>query len=223
MTTKRHSNPGLLHLDGPPPELLGTVPPPEDDGDGESRFPDVAYVILGHVATSPNGLHGYHLGRVLTRATPQLPPMRLGQLYRILRRLERAALVTCHVESESSRLRYRFTVTPRGEAVLQDWLSTMPRGTGSVCQQLLLRLGFAAQIPQAALLRLVDDAAVEAKHAIEALAKNGMPGRDRRSEPDSLFTTALRARLATDRCWLEEVRHIVAQSPVAVAKRAVSA
>ena len=233
MTTKARSTAALFQLSAPPPALLGerrasadvTDPgptgrregrserrrEPTSAGRGDERLPDVAYLVLGHVATSPGGVHGYQLGQQLSRSTLQLPSMRLGQLYRILRRLERAALVVCHVESESSRLRYRFTVTPRGESVLQEWLTTLPRASGAVCQQLLYRLRFADRLPVAAILRLVDDAGDDLRTTIERLTKGTANNRDRRGDSHP-YDHALKARLAMDRCWLEEVRGLVERS-----------
>lgn len=224
MTTKRRTNGVLFQLDGPPPALLGERSASHRHAgvsntvSSDGCFPDIAHVILGHVTMTPNGIHGYQLGRQLSRSAPELPPMRLGQLYRILRRLERAALVVCHVESESSRLRYRFTVTPRGESVLQEWLTTLPRDTGAVCQQLLYRLRFAERFSGTALLRLVDDAAEESRLALERVGESVSKNRDRGGEGGHPYDQALKARLAMDRCWLEEVRGLVERSVARSAK-----
>jgi DNA-binding PadR family transcriptional regulator len=217
--TSGHRREGVLfQLDGAPAGLLGEgapvdLPPVGGAPDvGDQRLPDVAYVVLGHVAASPSGIHGYELGRQLSRSGPELPPMRLGQLYRILRRLEAAALVVCHVESESLRLRYRFTVTPRGASVLQTWLMTLPRGTGAVCEQVLYRLRFAERLSAAALLGLVDTAAEESRLALERLGGNGRRSHDRGGAGGHPYDVALKERLAMDRCWLEEVRGLVERS-----------
>jgi DNA-binding PadR family transcriptional regulator len=205
---KRFESGAMLHLACPPPGLLGEPSVTNEEGGGGSRLPDIAYVILGHVATSPEGIHGYQLGRLLARPGLRLPSLRLGQLYRLLRRLERAGLVLCHVESESARLRYRFTITPQGERHLEEWLVSLRGSSGSICQQLLYRLRFADRLPVTALLRVIDDAMTECGNALEEIGKATSASRDRRAV-NATYEHALKTRLATDRCWLEEVRRLV--------------
>jgi hypothetical protein len=144
--------------------------------------------------------------------------MRLGQLYRILRRLEAAALVVCHVESESLRLRYRFAITPRGARVLQTWLTTLPQGTGAVCEQVLYRLRFAERLSPSALLDLVNTAAEESRLALERCGGSGRRSHDRDGAGGHPYDAALKERLAMDRCWLEEVRGLVERSATGLTK-----
>ncbi len=204
---KRLQSGALLHLACPPPGLLGEPSATTEEGGGGGRLPDIASVILGHVGTNAEGIHGYQLGRLLARPGLRLPSLRLGQLYRLLRRLERAGLVMCHVESESARLRYRFTITPQGERHLEEWLVSLRGSSGSICQQLLYRLRFADRLPVPALLRLIDDAMEECGNALEEIGK-AAAGRDRRAV-NPTYEHALKTRLATDRCWLEEIRRLV--------------
>jgi DNA-binding PadR family transcriptional regulator len=204
MQRKKYTN-GAVQIEGR--ELEGCRLSEVDDGPtgASAKLPDMAYVILGHVGMHPEGIHGYQLGRLLSRSAHRIPSLRLGQLYRVLRRLERAGLVDCHVESESSRLRYRFAISSRGNACLQKWLSHIPAGTGITCQQLLYRLRFAGRMPGTALLRLVDEAATECATNLEDLSRRGSSAR----EVAGPYEAALKARLATDRCWLEEVRRML--------------
>jgi DNA-binding PadR family transcriptional regulator len=207
---KRLQSGALLHLASPPRGLLGESANSSEEGGSGNRLPDIAYVILGHVGSSPEGIHGYQLGRLLARPGLRLPSLRLGQLYRLLRRLERAGLVMCHVESESARLRYRFTITPQGEHHLQDWLASFQGSSGSISQQLLYRLRFAERLPLAGLVRLIDDAMEECGKALEEIGKAAMSAsRDGRNAVNATYEHALKTRLATDRCWLEEIRRMV--------------
>ena len=215
---KRSQNAALLHLAAPPAGLLGEPAELQEEGGSGGRLPDIAHVILGHVGTSPQGIHGYQLGRLLARPGLRLPSLRLGQLYRLLRRLERASLVMCHVESESARLRYRFTITPQGETQLQDWLMSLRGTSGSICQQLLYRLRFAERLPVAALVRLIDDAMEECGAALEEIGKATSAARERGQEVNPTYEHALKTRLATDRCWLEEIRRLLQRTPADAAK-----
>ena len=188
-----------------------------------ARLPDIAYVILGHVGVHADGIHGYQLGRLLSRSALRLPALRLGQLYRVLRRLERAHLVDCHVEAESARLRYRFAITPRGEACLQEWLGHIPRGSAATCQQLLYRLRFANRLPGTVLLRLVDEAVHECRSSLEEMSQRSAAPRDEHNDRPGPYEASLKARLATDLCWLEEVRRVVQRSVADSAKVRASA
>jgi len=178
---------------------------------GASRanmLPDVAYVVLGYVGRYENGVHGYQLGRALSRSPLRVPSMQLGHLYRVLQRLEKAGFVQRHVETESSRLRYRFTVTKKGNGAFQGWLSRIPEGTGQACEQLLERLRFADCLSPEAVLSLIDSAAQQCQEGIEELAAHVGGG----SDAAGPYAVALKARLADGRCWLEEVRRLVQEA-----------
>ncbi len=184
---------------------------------------DVAYLILGYVAASPHGIHGYRLGRMLAQAPFCIPGLRASKLYRALRRLERVGLVHCRVESESARLRYRFSITPKGTAALRRWLTAISGEPGTVCQDLLNRLRFVELLPATARTRLVDAAAEECTQALAALGTDCAAGASRGNGAGDAYTRALRARLASDRCWIEEVRALlgrVAVGPAVVTTRA---
>jgi DNA-binding PadR family transcriptional regulator len=179
----------------------------EKRGAEVGRLPDVAYVVLGYVGRYPGGVHGYQLGRALSRSALRLPSMQLGQLYRVLQRLEKAGFVQRHVETESSRLRYRFTVTKQGAHAFERWLSTIPEDSGQACEQLLERLRFADQMPCETVMRLIDTAARQCQQGIEELA--GDAGGEEAAGP---YAIALKARLADGRCWLEEVRRLIQET-----------
>jgi DNA-binding PadR family transcriptional regulator len=193
------------------PDAAGTRPP----------LADVVYVVLGHVAANPQGIHGYRLGRLLARAPFRMPGLGTSRLYRALRRLERAGLVRSRVESESARLRYRFGITPKGMAALRRWLAAVPSEAGTLCQDVLYRLRFVELLPPAARARLVDAAAEECRQALAALGAEGPGGKTgARCDAADAYVRALRARLASDRCWIEEVRGLitrVADAPAATA------
>jgi DNA-binding PadR family transcriptional regulator len=185
---------------------------------------DVVYVVLGHVAASPQGIHGYRLGRMLARAPFRVPGLGASRLYRALRRLERAGLVRCQVESESARLRYRFAITPKGTAALTRWLTASPSEAGTLCQGVLNRLRFVGLLAPAARARLVDAAAEECAQALAALAAEGAAGNARGScEVADAYVRALRARLVSDRGWIEEVRSLLARLAGAPAAAATGA
>lgn len=175
-----------------------------------SGLSEAAFVVLGYVGKYPEGIHGYHLGKILSRSPLRLSSLGLGQLYRLLHRLEKAGLVISSVEEESARLRYRFTITQRGEADFSEWLRSVPEGSGTTSESVLDRLRFAEQLPGAVLLRLIDEAHRECERKVEELAKYELKGE--RTPMSQRYARALRARLGADRLWLDEIRQLVAGS-----------
>jgi len=178
----------------------------------DQRLPEVAYVVLGYVRAYPEGVHGYHLGRILSRFPLRSASLGLGHLYRILHQLESAGLVKSEVEDGSPRLRYRLTITLRGEACFSSWLTTVPEGSEATCDQVLDRLRFADRLPGKVVLRLVDEAERECKSKLEELAQHTAsehPPKGEESHVSRPYTMALMARVAADLRWLEEVRQMV--------------
>ena len=216
MTKTRHKG-VLLHLKEQPPQ-----DPELGDVGKKGGLPEVAYLVLGYVAMHPAGVHGYQLGRTLSEPPLRVPSLRLGHLYRLLRRLQRAGLVACNVEAGSTRLRYRFSITPEGEAIFREWLLHVPRSPGLTRDHVLERLRFADRVPSRDVLRLIDGAVQACESELEEMAQHGRaddePG-DALPEIDArIYLMARKARLADDRCWLEEVRRLVergARAPVA--------
>lgn len=170
------------------------------------RLPDRAFVVLGYVGRFPDGVHGYRLGRILTRSAGGLPSLRLGQLYRLLRHLERAGCVESTIETGGPRpARYQFTVTPAGRARFRRWLTSVPKGQGSVREGILDRLRFSECLPNTALRRLLAEAAKECEDAIDALRQEAAQPPGAAHTDKALHAMALEARLAADRRWLDEV------------------
>jgi DNA-binding PadR family transcriptional regulator len=198
----------LLHLKEPPPRESG-----RSEVRKKAALPEVAYLILGYVAMHPEGVHGYQLGRTLSRPPLRVPSLRLGHLYRLLRRLEQAGLVACTVEAETTRLRYRFSITPDGEATFREWWLHPPRSGGLTRDHVLERLRFADRLPSRDVLRLIDGAVRACESESEAMARHGRAGEESCDAlPEigaRIYLMARKARLADDRCWLEEVRRLV--------------
>lgn len=204
MMTKDRRTGVLLHLKEPAAQepTHDTTDKPENHKIG--ALSEAAHVVLGYVGEHPEGIHGYRLGSILSRSPLRLPSLGLGQLYRLLHRLEKAGLVTSRVEEESARLRYRFTITPRGEACFSKWMKTVPEENGTTCDQVLDRLRFADRLPGTVLLRLIDDAERELERKAEELEKYELTSEGARMNRQ--YASALRARLTADRGWLAEIR-----------------
>jgi len=183
-----------------------------------ARLPDIAYGVLGHIRLHHDGIHGYRLSKLLSASPSRQPALPLGQLYRLLRRLENGGLVTSRVETRSARLRYRFTITPEGERRLEEWLRCCPSWSATLCQQLLHRLQFADRLPEGVMQRLVDEATRECQRHMDALRRESLPGVENRWRSPR-YETAIRARLETDLRWLDDVRRMMSASADAPVRR----
>jgi DNA-binding PadR family transcriptional regulator len=223
MTTKKLNKGVLIHLKEPQPRQTDNqVSEDSEPATGKKdALPDVAHVILGYVAMYPDGVHGYRLGRTLSEPPLRVPSLRLGHLYRVLRRLQRARLVACTVEAQSSRLRYRFSITPAGETAFRSWLVSVPRGSGLTRDHVLERLRFADRVTSRDVLRLIDEAVRACESELADVTQQASSGEEASDgvQPQvsaRIYLMARKARLADDRCWLEEVRRLVerdAQAP----------
>jgi len=171
---------------------------------------ELASVILGYVAMYPDGVHGYHLGRMLSRSPLGLPTLRLGQLYRILHHLERAGLVKSRVEATGPRpARYRFVTTVQGRSIFLKWLTSLPHGSGPVREQVLNRLRFSHRLPAPAMRYLLEEAARECQEELGNLHRHKKSTGSLYGEVKSLHLMAVEARLAADQQWLGEIRSLV--------------
>ena len=178
-----------------------------------NQLPETAYVILGYVGMYPNGIHGYRLGRILLHSPLGLRSVRIGQLYRVLHRLERADLVKTHVEAGGPRpARYRFTMTASGRSRFRLWLRSAPRGSGPLRDRVINRLRFADLLPPADLESLLEDAARECRIELEEIQRQRGETCDWKGAVSSLHLMAIEARLAADRRWLNEIRRVLDRS-----------
>lgn len=172
--------------------------------------PEFAYVILGYVEMFPEGVHGYRLGRMLARSPLGLSTLRLGQVYRALRHLERADLVRSRIDAGGSRpARHRFTITLRGATAFRRWLTTLPCGWESMRDSLLNRLRFVDRIPAPVLCSLLNEAASAWDAELEEFRRRQSAGGKGEADINPLHARLLEARVAADRRWLDDVRSLV--------------
>jgi DNA-binding PadR family transcriptional regulator len=196
----------------------------EREAQAEPRNPlsEVDHVTLGYLRMYAGGIHGYRLGRVLSRSPLCIPSLRLPRLYRVLRRLEHAGLVSCTVQAGGSRLRYLFTITRRGESRFRRWLTGTHNEFHLTPDQLLNRLRFADQLSAGVMLGLIDDTGRACQRALENLPQHTGYKTDSAPPTNELYTMALEARLAAEQGWLEKVRKLVEES-LATAREATGA
>jgi DNA-binding PadR family transcriptional regulator len=176
-------------------------------------LPDATYCILGMVARHPDGIHGYGLTRERRPTASSGQSMGLGALYRQLERLHRAGLLRREAEVAATRLRNRFSITPRGEAVLRAWLSR-PVTTS---EGFLARLRFAHWLPRTTVLTMIDDVERQVSEDLSSLRRPAKPSAQAQQEEDDLWITAVEARLHAERQWLQALRELVNESTLDIA------
>ena len=80
-------------------------------------------ILLGVLSRSPEPMYGYQIARMLEESVPNIPMMKQGTLYPVLRSLEENRLLESTVEpSVSGPPRRYYKITEDGRAALAEWL-----------------------------------------------------------------------------------------------------
>lgn len=80
-------------------------------------------ILLGVLSRSPEPMYGYQIARMLEESGPNIPMMKQGTLYPVLRSLEENRLLESTVEpSVSGPPRRYYKITEDGRAALAEWL-----------------------------------------------------------------------------------------------------
>ncbi len=82
-------------------------------------------VLLSVLDRSPKPMYGYQIAKMLEESGPDIPMMKQGTLYPVLRSLEENSLLESTVEpSVSGPPRRYYKITKDGRAALTEWLET---------------------------------------------------------------------------------------------------
>jgi len=80
-------------------------------------------VLLNVLSRSTEPMYGYQIAKLLEENSPDLPLMKQGTLYPVLRSLEENGLLSSMVEpSVSGPPRRYYTITADGREALKEWL-----------------------------------------------------------------------------------------------------
>jgi len=80
-------------------------------------------VLLNVLSSSQEPMYGYQIAKLLEENGPDLPLMKQGTLYPVLRSLEENGLLSSMVEpSVSGPPRRYYTITPDGREAMKEWL-----------------------------------------------------------------------------------------------------
>jgi DNA-binding PadR family transcriptional regulator len=91
--------------------------------EGVMRTGNLRFALLGLVAASRDGLHGYRLKSDLDVLCDEFWELNYGRIYRILDELERCGDLSAEAQSQELRPARRvYRITERGRQTLDDWL-----------------------------------------------------------------------------------------------------
>jgi PadR family transcriptional regulator PadR len=80
-------------------------------------------VLLNVLSRSTEPMYGYQIAKLLEENSPDLPLMKQGTLYPVLRSLEENGLLSSMVEpSVSGPPRRYYTITADGREAMKEWL-----------------------------------------------------------------------------------------------------
>ena len=80
-------------------------------------------VLLNVLSRSKEPMYGYQIAKLLEENGPDLPLMKQGTLYPVLRSLEENGLLSSMVEpSVSGPPRRYYTITSEGRSALKEWI-----------------------------------------------------------------------------------------------------
>src|SRR6185369_3012484 len=80
-------------------------------------------VLLSVLSRSKASMYGYQIAKMLEESGPEIPMMKQGTLYPVLRSLEENGLLESTVEpSVSGPPRRYYSITRDGRSTLQEWL-----------------------------------------------------------------------------------------------------
>src|SRR2546427_2677519 len=104
----------------------------------------VTPVVLGLLSLGPRS--GYDIKTVVDRSTRFFWAASYGQIYPELRRLEEAGLIEGEDDPTGGRQRRAYTLTPAGDAALDEWLRSDEEPTYELRDEALLKLFFSGEL-----------------------------------------------------------------------------
>ena len=157
----------------------------------------VRHSLLAILDAGP--VHGYGLKSRFERATGDLWPLNVGQVYTTLGRLERDGLVA--VEADDGQKTYRITDAGRGE--LRRWFATPLSRSAVPRQELALKLVFAAREGPRAVAEVARRQRAVTGRSLEELRKVRAGAEDDAEAGRLLVLEALILQTEAEIRWLE--------------------
>jgi PadR family transcriptional regulator AphA len=113
------------------------------------------YIILGMLSIEPSS--GYDITQSIKTSTAYFWSESEGQIYPTLAKCVNDGLATCKEDPQSSsRIKKIYTITPKGQDVLNEWLEKKPQES-LVRNEFLLKLFFAKNISKEKIISHLED------------------------------------------------------------------
>jgi PadR family transcriptional regulator AphA len=157
--------------------------------------------------------HGYQL---VKRFTAQLGPFwhpNVGQVYQLLRDLERQGLVVRRDESRGTRVRRLFRLTARGDRALRTWLARRPGWPPPLREEIFVRFLAARRHGADAVLRQLDRQEEEYRRYLCIIREEG--ARAATSVTRRLAHEAALGHVESRLRWLAHCRQVLGGGPSA--------
>jgi DNA-binding PadR family transcriptional regulator len=133
-----------------------------------AKYSNVAYVILGFLATKDKPLSGYDIKQWIDRSVRFFFAASFGQIYPELKKLEAAKLVEGVANATGGRARTEYTITEAGHAELRTWL-LQSENRIEMRDEGILRIFFAADLTTAERLTKLQELRAERVEGLETL------------------------------------------------------
>jgi DNA-binding PadR family transcriptional regulator len=172
------------------------------------------HAILGLLAESTSGAHGYDLARNFSGEEPLGAIVRLepGMLYHHLKKLDRVGWVAATVEQQGLRPpKQVYRLTESGREELERWLTSPVERTREIRLEFLVKLFFAQRVNPAMVINLITHQRETLQRNLASLSEQraAMAAKNDVSEADRAFTVKvldLRASQTTSALeWLDSL------------------
>lgn len=176
----------------------------------------LAHVILGLLQQQERT--GYDLKTsCFDQCIAHLWPADQAQIYRTLDKLETQGWITCTIEIQHDRPNRKvYSLTATGEAELRQWLQTH-QPLAIVREPLLAQLHFAAQLPDAEIVALLEQELTARRHKLAECAAIELPSLNeptasREQQMQRLVLELVIRREQTYIQWLQDAIAVLHQS-----------
>jgi DNA-binding PadR family transcriptional regulator len=157
----------------------------------QTKYSNVAYVILGFLATKDKPLSGYDLKQWIDGSVRLFFAASFGQIYPELKKLEAAGLVEGVPNATGGRARTEYTITDTGHAELRVWL-LQSENRIEMRDEGILRIFFAADLTKHERLTKLEELKAERVESLETLkAVHAMTRGEIKEMPDLVLDYGL--------------------------------
>ena len=163
------------------------------------------YALLALLAEGE--AHGYQLMKLFSARLGAVWHPNIGQIYQLLRDLERRRMIVRRDEPPGCRQRRHFSLTPRGERALRAWLGRRPGWPAPLRDEILVRLLAAERHGTAAVQAQVDRQEEEYRRYLALVQEQET--RDEASMTRRLAHEAALAHAEANLRWLARCRQML--------------